>query len=109
MKLKLQFGLDQGVEYVPYWYRDILDFPKYIRYQGIAYEWCIYEKATSSYFNYDYSLTFSKTRNYPGNFWELPSFEVLFPNNIDEKCSCGSKFDRDNPKYHYSYCRLSKK
>lgn len=105
MKLKLKFGLDK-VEFVSWW-KSIQDFPKNIRYQGSAWGFIMYE--TEPYqSHYDYTFTFSITTNYPGNFYDIPSFFELFRADSNNGCQCGAKHDRHFPNTHMFFCKLFK-
>jgi len=106
MKLKLEFGLGDGTEYIS-WYKEVLDFYKLIRYKGSAWEFTMYNKETN--WHYDYTLIFTKTSNYTGSFYSIPTFEELFGvTSGPPKCECGAKFDRHAPNNHMFYCKLWK-
>lgn len=84
MKLIINFGYGGSKKQVD-WYRDVMDFPKLLRFQGNKWEWAIYHNVGK-----DYELTFSQIPTYDPNFYvDMPSFEDMFEFNLD-KCVCGS-------------------
>lgn len=102
MKIKIEFGLSDGVEIVN-WYRDIVDFPKLLRYQGSVYEFAMYRADPT--LQTDYIFNFSQTNRYLTRWEDIPVFRDMFSFPAwDANCQCGSKHDKGNPKHHYEFC-----
>jgi hypothetical protein len=101
MRIRIEFGSD-AAEVVP-WYKTIPDFPKLLRYQGNVWEFVLYQEDTT--YQTDYIFNFSRIVNYPGKYYEIPSFTDMFLNPLDNDCECGAKYDRDNPMHHMFMCR----
>jgi hypothetical protein len=101
MRLKLEFGFGDGVEVVS-WYRDVKDFPKYIRYQGDTYEFVLYNQDDTM--QNDYILHLSKSRSYNCKYEDIPKYSDMFGGYFKkEECECGAKHDRHYPQGHYHW------
>lgn len=102
LRLTINFG-HNGVKKQVNWYKDIMDFPKLLRFQGKSWEWAIYQNMGN-----DYELTFSQIPTYDPNYYtEMPSYENMFEFSGSDVCECGSayssfKFD------HMMFCKLWK-
>jgi hypothetical protein len=91
MKLRIKFGLN-SVEKEVEWFKDLMDFPKLIRYDGKKWEWATYDG--SKYAGYD--LLFSQVATYdPTYYADMQSFEELFEWN-STKCCCGAAYTSFN-------------
>src|SRR5208282_4593426 len=87
MKLTINFG-HNGIKKEVNWYRDLMDFPKLIRFSGSKWEWAMYHNVGN-----DYELTFSQIPTYDPNFYaDMPSFEDMFEWANVDKCVCGSAY-----------------
>src|ERR1035438_2985912 len=97
-KLTINFGLD-GTKKQVNWYKDILDFPKLIRFQSKAWEWAIYNSIGGT----DYELTFSQVPSYDPNYYvDMPTFEDMFEYGKGDICECGAiytSFSWDHLRY----------
>ena|ERR1700749_1207120 len=103
MRIRIEFGLQDGTETVN-WFRDIKDFPRYMRYHGCIYEFVMYEQKQNDYV--DYVFKFSSFNNF---YWspeekDIHSFIEMFGSQQSNMCFCGAKFDKGNPDYHYDFC-----
>jgi hypothetical protein len=98
MKLVINFG-HNGIKKEVDWYRQLMDFPKLIRFSGSKWEWAMYHNVGSTY-----ELTFSQIATYDPNYYvDMPSFEDMFEWGVTDKCVCGaiySSFQWD----HLRYC-----
>ena len=101
MKVKVEFGTYDGTEIIS-WYKGISDFPKLVRWQGNVYEFALYQEDTTH--QNDYIFNLSRVTSYPGKYYEIPSFTDMFGSKFDDKCSCGAKYDKGNPNYHFLFC-----
>lgn len=99
IKLFISFGHD-GIKKEVAWYRELMDFPKLLKFRGIPWEWAMYHNVGK-----DYELTFAKIPTYDPNFYvEMESFEAMFEWTGADKCECGSiytSFSWD----HMRYCK----
>ncbi len=87
MKLTLNFGLNGAKKQID-WYRDLMDFPKLIRFQNAKWEWAIYSNVGK-----DYELTFSQIPTYDPSFYvDMPSFEDMFEWGATDRCQCGAVY-----------------
>lgn len=98
IKIIISFG-HEGPKKEVNWYRDLMDFPKLLKFQGLPWEWAMYYEVGK-----DYELTFSKIPTYDPNFYvEMESFEEKFEWHNSDRCTCGaawSSFSWD----HLRYC-----
>jgi hypothetical protein len=98
MKLIISFG-HSGTKKEVHWYRDIMEFPKLLRFAGAKWEWAMYHNIGD-----DYELTFSQIPAYDPNYYvDMESFEDRFEWGQIDKCVCGaifSSFSWD----HLRYC-----
>jgi hypothetical protein len=98
VKLIINFG-HQGIRKEVNWYRDFMDFPKLLKFQGVGWEWVVYTTVGD-----DYELTFSKIPTYDPNYYaSMESYEEMFEWGGDkDKCCCGSiytSFSFDHMRY----------
>jgi hypothetical protein len=102
MKLTINFG-HNGTKKEVNWYRDLMDFPKLMRFQSAKWEWAMYHNTGP-----DYELTFSQIATYDPNYYvDMPSFEDMFEWGVNDKCECGAiytSFAWD----HLRYCKKYK-
>lgn len=97
MKLIINFGL--SIKKEVNWYKDLMDFPKLIKFQGSRWEWAMYNAIGS-----DYELTFSQIYSYHPHFYaEMPCFEDMFEWGNLDKCCCGAAFS-SFPWDHFRMC-----
>lgn len=100
MKLFIIFGYGTPKKEVN-WYRDLMDFPKLIRYSGSKWEWAMYHNIGS-----DYELTFSQIATYDPNFYaDMPGFEDMFEWGNVDKCECGAAYSG----FTFDHMRFCKK
>jgi hypothetical protein len=86
MKLVVKFGMSIKKEVD--WYRDVMDFPKLLRFQGSKWEWAMYNGSGQNY-----ELTFSQIGSYDPSFYmDMPSFEDMFEWAGGDKCVCGALY-----------------
>ena len=86
MRLVISFGLTTKKEVD--WHRDVMDFPKLLRFQGKKWEWAMYNGSGQNY-----ELTFSLLSSYDSTFnMDMPSFEDLFEYGSYNKCECGAVY-----------------
>lgn len=86
-RLIINFGYP-GTKKDANWYKNLMDFPKLIKFQGICWEWVSYNSVGN-----DYELFFAKIPTYDPNFYvDMPSFEEMFEfGGADrDKCCCGA-------------------
>jgi len=97
MKLVINFGLNIKKEV--YWYKDVMDFPKLIRFNGNKWEWSMYQSSGNGY-----DLIFSQVATYDPNYYvDMPSFEEMFEWDSTNKCECGAIYSSFNWD-HLRYC-----
>ena len=87
MKLNINFGLT-GPKKEVNWYRELMDFPKLLSFNGSKWEWAMYNKIGN-----DYELTFSQIATHDPSFYaDMPSFETMFEYGVSDRCVCGSAY-----------------
>lgn len=87
MKLIIKFGHDGPKRQVDWW-RDVMDFPKLIKFEGKRWERVI----SSGPYGGAYDLTYSQIPMYDPHYYdEMPSFEEMFEWG-SEKCQCGAVY-----------------
>jgi hypothetical protein len=102
MKLILKFGLTGTTKQV-YWGKDLMDFPKLIRFDGKRWEWSMYDGSYQA----GYELIFGPIPTYdPNNYADMPSYEEMFELGKDG-CVCGAHFSSFKWD-HLRYCGLWK-
>ena len=98
MRLTINFG-HHGTKKEVNWYRDLMEFPKLIRFQGLKWEWAMYNTIGE-----DSELTFSQIPTYDPNFYtDMPSFEDMFEWGQSDKCVCGAVYT-SFPWDHMRFC-----
>jgi hypothetical protein len=100
MKIIINFGYN-GLKKEVTWYRDIMDFPKLIKFRGDRWEWAIYSNTGK-----DYELTFSKLATHDPLFSaNMPSFEDMFESSFSASndCACGALYT-SFPQFHMVFC-----
>ena len=98
MKLYINFGLTIKKEVK--WYRDVMDFPKLLRFNGSKWEWAMYQSLGNNY-----ELTFSQIATYDPNYYvDMPSFEEMFEWDNRDKCCCGAAYNSGFTWDHLRYC-----
>ena len=101
MRLRIQFGLIDTKEV--FWWQEVLDFPKLIKFCGRNFEWVFY--GTDDTNAVDYVLTFSDLPSYHSEYHtDCVRWTDLFPEHVGG-CECGSKYDRNGPT-HMFYCLM---
>jgi hypothetical protein len=89
MKIKVLFGLVDSKEV--FWYKDIDDFPKLIKFLGRNYEWVFYGQDPTG--QVDMVFTFVELPSYDPNYGiDCRSWSELFGEEGNNGCECGAKF-----------------
>jgi len=109
MKLKIDFGMWDGSEYVS-WHKTIGEFPRLLRYMSDVYEFVMYKKENIGY-SVDYTFSFTKTQKYTQKYNDIPIFKEMFAHCFIKSTDChyGAKYDKGNPNHHMVFCPKSKK
>ena len=99
MTLIVRFGMDIKKEVN--WYKDMMAFPKFIRFQGKKWEWAMYNTIGSVN-----ELTFAQLHTYDPNFYiDMESFEEMFEwGSNSDKCECGANYTSFSFD-HMRYCK----
>jgi hypothetical protein len=88
VRILVKFGLD-GYKKVVTWNKELLDFPKLLKYSGRKWEWFLY--STDPTMINDYEITLCEIGMHdPGYYLDIPDFEDLFGSS--SKCECGARF-----------------
>jgi hypothetical protein len=98
MKIIVEFGYP-GVRREVEWWRDIMDLPKKVQFDGEVWEFFMYDVADSG-FDWHCYYTRSKAKGLGDTY--VPRFEDAFCIPITT-CQCGSMYT-GFPQFHMFYC-----
>ena len=88
MRVRVNFGLLDTKEV--WWWQEITDFPKLIKFSGKNFEWVFYDKDKANVV--DYILSFAELPPYDPNYnIECSTWAELFGERMGG-CVCGSKY-----------------
>lgn len=108
MRLRLDFGLDKRREVS--WTGDVSSFPNAIEFEGVKYEWFMYQKDNSGH--YEYILKFSPMKAHDTRWYWCVDFKERFENSWGSRknngCECGA-VHTSFPQVHMFYCPEFKK